>query len=99
MIWICLVLYPLITFLSESRHDKTILAELKREKQMPVEQRDIDAFCKSHSFKYFETSAETGYGVEACLHAAVSIIKEHHTSCISCYTRFYFTYFTRFVNM
>lgn len=52
---------------------------------MPVEQRDIDAFCKSHSLKYFETSAETGDGVEACLYAAVSILKEHHsTLCVSC---------------
>ncbi|VDH99488.1 Hypothetical predicted protein [Mytilus galloprovincialis] len=57
--------------LVESRHDETILANLKKMKQMPVEQRDIDEFCKSHSLKYFETSAETGDGVEACLYAAI----------------------------
>ncbi|CAC5416398.1 RHOB [Mytilus coruscus] len=56
----------------KSRHDETILANLKKFKQMPLEQRDIDAFCKSHSLKYFETSAETGDGVEACLYAAVA---------------------------
>ncbi|CAG2236231.1 unnamed protein product [Mytilus edulis] len=38
---------------------------------MPVKQKDIDVFCESHSLKYFETSAQTGYGVEACLYAAV----------------------------
>ncbi|XP_063412642.1 rho-related GTP-binding protein RhoB-like [Mytilus trossulus] len=55
---------------SESRDDERILAHLKKMKQMPVMQKDIDVICKRHSLEYFETSAETGYGIEACLNAA-----------------------------
>lgn len=72
--------YSLSVFLlSESRHDEHILADLKKMEQMPVKQKDIDLICKRHSLKCFETSAQTGYGVETCLNEAVSIIKEHRT--------------------
>lgn len=43
-------------------------------KQVPVQQNDIEKLCKKHNLQYFETSAKTGDGVEACLLAAVSIL-------------------------
>ncbi|XP_052067045.1 ras-like GTP-binding protein RHO [Mytilus californianus] len=39
---------------------------------VPVKQQDITALCKKYNFEYFETSAITGDGVEACLFAAAA---------------------------
>ncbi|XP_076115645.1 uncharacterized protein LOC143083262 [Mytilus galloprovincialis] len=68
----------LVGIKSDLRNDKTVLTQLKKMKQVPVQQNDIEKLCKKHNLQYFETSAKTGDGVEACLLAAVSAGLAYH---------------------
>ncbi|CAC5381163.1 RHOB [Mytilus coruscus] len=62
---------PRILYIANLRYDNTVYGE-RQKRYQPVEQKEIEALCKRNNVEYFETSAMTGGGVEACLLAAVT---------------------------